>query len=639
MSNSFSETFKTNRVTNYQSEINLVLSAYHYVAAITADYNSSGLFTIENVGIDLVTIEHPNSGFFNESWVTNTTGGAVSVDEIVNTPDEVFINILGFSFSEASNSCQDVQLNITTDVLAVKYRINGGADISNANNPFSFEQLRGAYINLEVEDVGGQTSDENIQIPKTLSASNTVINIINSPSGATVTAVVSDADGLILTYSLDNITYQSSNTFIGILEGDHTFYIKDQLGCNIQKDFTVLSFESGNVNYPYADLPSKSNSIRFAKRVLHENCSNYKNDENTLSSEQAYTVNSRIVNQLFQECDNITTQIKTNYENINVTVIKEDLTETNIPVNKKSNNIGLKNKRDATKYSLGNNQTGIFFTSGNTYDYYTDVINGTYALNGGLPIWGTIGNYMFISGVWYQITDIIYDEQKNSEVLVINDNYTGVDVSVIVGAVYNLQEYEVYEFTINMGDYSNQKIQINITETDSIFDEVIFLSEIIEIKERHPKTVEIKYFNDTNTDIFYSTGIENKIRIPIEYVEGGVEDETDSEKTDVNVYLINAEVYENDTFHFNLLSKQLMRKVVQALSHKFVTIDEVSYVKESSPSITPLIGTNLYRLSAIMAKSENVYTNKGTGTELEIGTIEVPKLLEQTSGGFIKWTI
>ena len=56
-----------------------------------------------------------------------------------------------------------------------------------------------------------------MQVPQALSVSNTVVNIINSPSGATVTAVVSDSIGLELEYSLDDITYQTSNSFSGIL--------------------------------------------------------------------------------------------------------------------------------------------------------------------------------------------------------------------------------------------------------------------------------------------------------------------------------------------------------------------------------------------------------------------------------------
>ena len=391
--------------------------------------------------------------------------------------------------------------------------------------------------------------------------------------------------------------------------------------------------------FPISDLPSKSNSIRFARRLDWGICSNYKNDENTLSCELAHTLNPRHINQLFQECDVITTQIKSNYTSIVATVIQEDGTETAIPVDKKSDNIGIKDKRDSIKYNLGNGQTGVYFTSGNTYDFDTDVINGTYTLNGGLPEFGIIGNYILLDSSWFQIVDIAFDESKNAEVLIINSSYTGADVSVVSGSIYNNHEYDVYEFTINMGVYPDQKIQVNIAETDPNpnFGDVVFLSEILNIKERHANTVDITYFNDVNTDIFYSTGIINKIRIPIEYYVGGFSGDTEAEKTDVNTILINAEVYENDEFHFDLLSKQIMRKVVQALSHKFVTIDGVSYVKEDDPASTPLVGTNLYRLVAIMTKADNVYTSQGTGVDFSNGTIEVPNLLEQTSEGYIKY--
>ena len=75
-------------------------------------------------------------------------------------------------------------------------------------------------------------------------------------------------------------------------------------------------------------------------------CSDQKNDENRLSCDTPYTQNPRQAFQLFQSCDNITTQIKSNYETIVVTVVEEDGTETLIPVDKKSENLNLKDKRD-----------------------------------------------------------------------------------------------------------------------------------------------------------------------------------------------------------------------------------------------------------------------------------------------------
>jgi hypothetical protein len=59
-------------------------------------------------------------------------------------------------------------------------------------------------------------------------------------------------------------------------------------------------------------------------------------------------------------------------------------------INKKSNNIGITDKRDAIKYDLGNGNTGLFFAAGNVYDYATNAITDQYVLNGLLPEWAAL---------------------------------------------------------------------------------------------------------------------------------------------------------------------------------------------------------------------------------------------------------
>jgi hypothetical protein len=84
------------------------------------------------------------------------------------------------------------------------------------------------------------------------------------------------------------------------------------------------------------------------------------------------------------------------------------------------------------------------------------------------------------------------------------------------------------------------------------------------------------------------------------------------------------------------MPKQIMRKVIQALSHKFVFLNEVQYVKEESPEITPLIGSNLYRVNAQMTKSNAVYTAQGKNETFSLGAFEVPSLLEIETEGYLK---
>tara|TARA_R110002110_G_scaffold386520_1_gene598197 strand:- start:963 stop:2984 length:2022 start_codon:yes stop_codon:yes gene_type:complete len=645
--NGLMETFQGVRTGSYQSAIStdLVTTVLNYRAAFESDYSASSLFTTTWYG-STVTVEHPNKFYFQTGSIINVDENGVSSSDIsvsiTDTDDPIEINIDTIAFTQGTTPCNNVKSNITTNVLATKYRINYGAEVVNSSNPFIIENIRGQVKSLIVENAEGNQKNQIIQLPDLLVSANINTNLVNSPSGATITINVSNQYGLTLEYSLDDTVWQSGNVYTGILEGTYTVYVRDQLGCKVSISLSVPAFENGGIGqrFPYSDLPSKSNSIRFAKYINWGSCGNYKNDENTLSDQLGYTQNLYCYEQLFQDCDVITTQLKTNYENIVATVVEVDGTETVIPTVKKSQNTNQKDRRDAIKYNLAGLgvQTGIYFTSGDKYDYDTGAVTGDYTLNGGLPSWGELGNYVFVSGGWFEIVNIVYDDSKNAYVLVINEVYNGVDAIVEVSSVFNYDSYEIWEFVIDMNNFANKKIQVNVAQTDSdtSFPEVVYLSELIDIKPIQEDTVLIEYYNEGNTDIFYSTGIKNKIRMPIEYMIGGYVDSTETEKTDSNSYLVEAEAYENDLIAFKLISKQMMRKVVQALSHKFVFLNDVQYVKEESPEITPLIGTNQYRVTARMTKANAVYTSKGRGEVFNAGTFEVPSLLETESDGYLK---
>tara|TARA_R110000737_G_scaffold114823_1_gene147737 strand:- start:1736 stop:3958 length:2223 start_codon:yes stop_codon:yes gene_type:complete len=580
-------------------------------------------------------------------------------------------------FPNTVTSCRYVNISVTTSEQVDSYVLGtDNTPVNVSTNPFYIDDvlrdttfklfvIADSSINLvpkyttRVGEDGGVIEASNCllaEFPNTITTEasvkfrtpdrlvndNVTSTYVNSPSGATITILVSDSELLVLKYSLDGTNFQLSNVFSGILQGDYNIYVKDQLGCLVDTTITIPSFEEGGVGerFPYSDLPSKSNSIRFAKYLDWGNCSNYKNDENTLSWQLPFTENACEYNQLFQDCDIITTQIKSNYKNIVVTVIDENEVETNISVTQKSNYISLKDSREARVYNLANLgiQTGMYFTSGSTYDYYTGDVTGSYSLNGNLPAWGVIGNYVFYDSAWFQISNIIYDDSKSAYVLVLDVNYTGAEQSLRVNSLYNLEDYDIYEFNIDMSDFTDKKIQVNITQTDDnvSFPTEVYLSEVLDIAETQEGTLSIEYYNDNNTDIFYATGIKNKVRIPIEYFAGGYSDNVESERTDSNTYLINSEGYENDLIAFKLMPKQIMRKVIQALSHKFVFLNEVQYVKEESPEITPLIGSNLYRVNAQMTKSNAVYTAQGKNETFSLGAFEVPSLLEIETEGYLK---
>lgn len=343
--------------------------------------------------------------------------------------------------------------------------------------------------------------------------------------------------------------------------------------------------------------------------------------------------------QLFNSSDIITTQFKSNYQ-INKTYVIEGLNTIEIPVVKKSNNIGVKDLRDARKYDLGNGFTGVYFTTGAIYNLDSGLPTGeNHYLNGLLPRWGKIGNYVIVDNEWFPVENILFDEMKNAEVLVISNNYIGLDVPVKAGSLFNIFNYEVYEFQIDMGYYLNKSIRVKIQASTPAVTAIELLSEEINIQVKHPFTFEINYWNDDNTDVFYATGIRHKIRIPYYKRSGDVEESSDTHKTDTTSVLLSSEIYELDEFLFEPVTKEIWRKLMIALSCKNVIIDGVYYVKNDAFDTNgPLEDTNLYVLTAKMIKTAGVFNSQGSGSlDFDTSNSEVPGLIDVGSGGFVRY--
>ena len=609
----------------------------NYKNAFNLDYNSTGLFTLTtlngpvNSGVGFVTIEANFSG----AVFTGTSNGFVDVNienEVTTAPFSIDAITFTPKIGEESSRCT---INVATNHLATKL-LQPFVTNPNTTNPIVFSAYRAMTFNVEVEDANGLKVLQSVRTPAYLSINNFTLTVVNSPDGGTLNVSNVNSDGLDLQYSLDNSTWQTSPVFPGLAVGLYNLYIKDQLGYFISNGFAVTEF---GIYTPYFYI-SKSNSFRFANRISWGDSANYKTDENTLSHE-AFAKDPTLAHpeiQRFQSADVITTQFKSNYETNTAKIVKRDLSEVNVPVVKKSNNIGVKDKRDAFKYDLGNGKTGLYFIAGNIYDYVTGLATDTHFLNGSLPEWASVGNYFKIGTSWFLIEEIFYDEAKNADVLVFSNSYTGADVSVIAASVFNRFNYEVYEFSIDMVDYIDQYFQVRINNTDPNFTEIIHLSEIIWCKVKHEKVLEIKYSNSGNTDMFYATGIENLIRIPYTYFKGKSDEDSEVHKTDTNSILLNADVYEVDEIVFEPVTKEIWRKMVLALSHENVTINGVGYVKNGNFNTEgPLEDSNLYVLTASMIKTGSVYTSQSSGnTDFDGTAVAVPGLI-QTDNGFVSY--
>lgn len=544
---------------------------------------------------------------------------------VINNSTFAFESVV---FSTGSDPCTSVKMIVMTTELTTKV-ISPISISNNTFNPFFYDLLRNQTYFLQVENSNGDKISKTVITPSFLTSSNFSLQLNNGPNSATLIVSNENTYGLVLEYSLNGNTWQSANTFNALAVGSYTLYVRDNYGCSFTKKFDVNEF---GVQLPFFYI-SKANSIRYANRIAWGDSENYKTDENTLSCEVDVQMAYKEFQQ-FQSADIITTQFKSNYSSNIASVIKEDGSIVNIPIVKKTNNIGLKDRRDAIKYDIGGGKSGVYFISGNVYDYNTNVISSTYSLNGLLPEWAQIGNYFEISGFWYLIENIIFDEIKNADIIVFANTYTGTPVTVVVGSIFNRCEYEVYEYSIDMVDYINQKIRVKLVNSNAKFPTITHLSEVIWCKVKHDNLLEIKYRNKTNNDVYYSTGIEHLIRIPYLKISGKLDENSEVHKTDTNTILLNADIYEMDEFQFEPVSKGIWHKITQALSHEIVSINGVGYVKNGNFNTEGALDkSNLYLLTATMIKTGSVYNSQTSGNLYVDGTsVEVPGLISTEKG-------
>lgn len=567
-------------------------------------------------GFTLVSsnIEDVGEGYFRVSVTCGlNTDNEVIVQAQLRSPggesDYTGDNTSGLFLDKFQFHEGDLLPYIQTTSTAVDVSASDGLSIDpNTENPFEFTVLRSAFGILTVENSEGSQFTDTFQAPSPLNSANFAIGVNNSPNGATITVSNQFTFGLDLEYSLDGSTWQSSNIFSGLVADTYTMYVRDQLGCSFDIDFVV---NDANIYVPHFYY-SKSNGLRLAQTIVWGSAANYKTDENTLSCDVDVEVPHHEI-QFKQTADVETYQFQSNYALNEVKVINPDLSEDTIPVIKKSDYVGVKDKRDARKYNLGNGKVGIYFMAGDTYDYNTDAVNGSHALNGLLPEWGVVGNYINIAGSWFLIEQTLFDESKNAEILVITETYSGGEISVIAGCIYNVYDFEIYEFTIDYLPYMDERIRVKLTSSDPNFTTIEHLSESIEVKVRHEFTLDINYWNNDNNDVNYSTGIRHRIRMLYTRIDNGDEEESSIHKTDTNAILLSADLYEGEKFIFEPTTKEMWRKLKMALSHKNVFIDGVKYVKNGEfESDGPLEESNLYVLKATMLKAGNVYNSDGS---------------------------
>lgn len=638
------EVFKTLKTKSGETTLGSDIESciIEYDNALNNDYNfglNGNIYTLSfNISLSTLTIEAVQDNVvFAE--VTNTTSGAVTavIDNQTVAPTLTIDNIT-FSQSTNTNYCKMIKVNVDTNLLATS--VSSPVVINpNADNPFSFDYARGGDITITCTD-GITVATQSVTLPDVLRSSNISVSIFNTPNGGNATINLSAKYGLTLSYqvedSVGNLSgWQSSNVFSSLTNGVYTVYVKDTFGCTAELGFVVSVFSPDiSVTEAYSYV-AKEMSIRYKKNEVWDYNSIYKTDDNTLSCEEDVENPYKHVH-LFQTQDQITTQFLSNYETLEANVINEDGSKDAQTIVKRSTNIGATDKRDATYYSIDDTTTGIYFTSGDKYNYYTGIQNDTYELNGALPNYGYINNYIYLDGLgWFQIVDIIYNDTYDADVLVINYAYVGIPAEIIVSSIYNRENYDVYEFNIDMSAYEDKNIQVELLMSDNTFGESNYLSEVINVKERQGQTIEIIWYNPTDTFVFYSTGLKNKARIPYQLFTSGDDSELQIHKTARTVMMINSNSYETKDLELYPITNAIKQQLTKAFLHKELYLDRVKYVSNSAPETEPINFTNLYEFKANVQKTGIVFNSEWDGVGNSIEGVELIGIL-QSDNAYIK---
>lgn len=414
-----------------------------------------------------------------------------------------------------------------------------------------------------------------------------------------------------LMYSINDVNYQTSNVFPGLVDGGYTAYIIDALGCKKSMQFSVQGGIQEIRAEPFFDI-SITNPLRFVdKSTINE----FENIENSLSDDLIIpNVYNQVFRQPFGLGDVIRTQVKANYENIVAKIYDCDnnLVQQLTP-ELRVNNFGLIDKRDCFIKSGGEGKAHVYFFEGNIYDPDTgDVIN-TYFTPGRLPTWAQAGVLLYIQNSYqgyYIVNDIAYDNDANSWVMVIDLVVpVGETISDIVTSKYNLEPWNVYEFgfTQNAGQYY---VIVEATDTAVNYPNQIWQSEPFVFADFNANTVTIDYYDsESNAGIVYETGIQYRLRVPGRLARYNPESESEEFRDDMGVIRKQKTTYNrNYELETSFIPWWMVEKISILSGHSNIKINGIDLVLNEEVDVTDKIDENnpFYIISAVYQRKIDI---------------------------------
>lgn len=609
----FSEFFEELRTINWTVtapvlETDADVIAANFITAWNLDYRNSG-GTNNAVAIVGATANEVIINFINPSWqVTAVTGTSIidgNITFVISNPtleDDASVSIDSYE-AYVAEPCNYALANIAVtggnDLYNVYLKPSMTQILTGVASPFQLQDVRGVSSAYRITDTLGFeiAFDFIVGMPNIVSTKKIDIAITNLSAGATVSITVDFISDAILpyTYSLTGSGYQSSNVFTGLAPGSYTIYVKDAFLCVKTKDFEV----DGVTEITETILTiSEINALRFA--VID---SNKKNHKNTLSCFELKKLTYPFIHR-YLATDIMITQFKTNAQYINVYAVEANGDQTALGALQMTENIGLDALSTSTYFSLGEGRSAIYFGEVDILNPLTEAFIETTDFGFTLPEWAnSVGNYVTIEGVGQVPIDSIgYSDFYNSFVIEFDIAYTGVAVERNLGAVYNLQPYEVYESTADMAvlpELFNIVIEVG-TDSDNL--DFTYISEKIKRTVDSDKLIEIFYSDDENKgDMVYQTDIVHKMLLEgaVDYVG---EQDTEGYDGDTNYFVTDNTVYDSQKFVFYRLSSEMVHKLRLVMTHLYLQINGLNYKIAEKPEIKTDINNNSKTFSVILKR-------------------------------------
>lgn len=395
--------------------------------------------------------------------------------------------------------------------------------------------------------------------------------------------------------------YQALNKYHYNTAGTKTIYVKDSYGC--VKSVSIEASEIPTVDPTAIEsyfFISKANSLRFVDRMadgeVFNDCSNYKTDERTFDCEVPFLDVNMEHTQRVKRCGTLLSQIKSNYLTHTVELWNKTtgVKVTDLTLTKVQANLSVTDTRDC------------YIVNDAIYSYL-------YFLDGKVPYFYEIGGQLTIGAETRQIYGFEYLDSEAAYAIKVS-LLPGALSSATLQYVFNRQPYDVYEFEIDVPNLPSEAEYYVKIHAERGADIQNWQTVDFYVENSFEQTVDIEYYNDTNTDIYYQSGIKNRLVIGLDTLVPVLDFQTNVINTDSRNFLRSAINRDKRKMLFEPLPLGIMEKLIIALAHEKLVINGTSYACESAELSIPDDYTNMYVITATLYKSsENVKFIAGAG--------------------------